>query len=362
MYHFAYWLEHFKEFLPSKAQMIVKTINQLSEKTADAFGDEGKLNNCETLLAFRRTKQTLMKAYAADLTGKEKQALSLFETFLEYREYSSFTFPEATESQSVSSKKIIQADADRVDIGTRIKDLRIRHKMSQEELGLKLGINRAAVNKYEKGSVNIPTNAILALCGMFKVSPNYLLLGIEEVELQKFRAEEAPVLGDNKEKICALLQGISEEGFLRTISYLEDMLKLYPKRSDETTEYAYLDKTEKNEVSAVYATIDLDDERKVGALVQAAISVLEKIKFEFTETQLQQMQSLEWSNKNLKLTYAFFKLVDESKPVSEQRIDQKGYGRYYSRVYTFSGKRYLVTSQWYEKSKRLFIDWYNKLS
>lgn len=362
MYQFTYWLEHFKEMQPSKAQGVVKTINHLSEKTADNLEDLCKLSDCKTLLAFRRTKLTLMKAYAADLSAKEKQALSLFESFLEFCEYSSFKFPEAPKPQSDASKKAIQADADKAAIGARIKDLRILHKMSQEELGTKLGVNRAAVNKYEKGTVVMPVNTVLALCGMFKVSPNYLLLGSEDLDFPKKRAEERPGLSDNEAKILRLLQGLSEEGFLRIVSYTKDMLKLFPKSSDETKGYTCLDKKEQKGLPAEYVVIDPDDERKVGTLVQQSLAILEKIDFKFTAIQIKQMQSLEWSKKNLKLTYAFIKPLDESKPITEQRRDHLGNGRYYSHPYAFDGKKYLVTSEWYEKNRALFINWYNKLS
>lgn len=51
--------------------------------------------------------------------------------------------------------------------------------MTQEELGSRLGINRAAVNKYEKGTVvNIPVNTLLKLCDIFDVTPNYYSIAI----------------------------------------------------------------------------------------------------------------------------------------------------------------------------------------
>ena len=37
--------------------------------------------------------------------------------------------------------------------GTRIKELRKLSEMSQEELGRRVGVQREAINKYEKGSV-----------------------------------------------------------------------------------------------------------------------------------------------------------------------------------------------------------------
>ena len=45
--------------------------------------------------------------------------------------------------------------------GTRIKELRQLAGLSQEELGRRVGVQRAAINKYEKGAVtNIPTTVI----------------------------------------------------------------------------------------------------------------------------------------------------------------------------------------------------------
>ena len=43
--------------------------------------------------------------------------------------------------------------------GERIKELRLLAEMSQEELGSRVGVQRAAINKYEKGTVeNIPVS------------------------------------------------------------------------------------------------------------------------------------------------------------------------------------------------------------
>ena len=38
-------------------------------------------------------------------------------------------------------------------LGTRIKELRTLAGLSQEELGRRVGVQRAAINKYEKGTV-----------------------------------------------------------------------------------------------------------------------------------------------------------------------------------------------------------------
>lgn len=61
-------------------------------------------------------------------------------------------------------------------IGTKIKELRKLSGMSQEELGKRVGVQRAAIQKYEKGTVgNIPISTIEKLASIFDVSPTYLL-------------------------------------------------------------------------------------------------------------------------------------------------------------------------------------------
>ena len=60
-------------------------------------------------------------------------------------------------------------------IGKRIEELRNTRKMSQEELGSVIGVKRAAINKYERGTVtNIPKDKVEALADFFGVTPSYL--------------------------------------------------------------------------------------------------------------------------------------------------------------------------------------------
>lgn len=57
-------------------------------------------------------------------------------------------------------------------MGEYIRQLRIERGMSQEDLGKIVGVNRAAVQKWEKGSVeNIKRSTIKKLSQVFNVSP-----------------------------------------------------------------------------------------------------------------------------------------------------------------------------------------------
>ena len=60
--------------------------------------------------------------------------------------------------------------------GAKIKELRLLAGMSQEELGKRVGVQRAAIQKYEKGTVeNIPIKTIEKIAQIFDVSPTYIV-------------------------------------------------------------------------------------------------------------------------------------------------------------------------------------------
>lgn len=66
--------------------------------------------------------------------------------------------------------------------GQRIKELRERRKMTQEELAKKLNTTKQTISKYEKDIVtNIPSDRIEALSKVLNSTPEYIL-GWEKVQ------------------------------------------------------------------------------------------------------------------------------------------------------------------------------------
>lgn len=60
--------------------------------------------------------------------------------------------------------------------GDRIKQLRLQNGMTMEELAEKLGLQKAAIYKYENGLVvNLKRNVIEKLSQVFNVSPSYIM-------------------------------------------------------------------------------------------------------------------------------------------------------------------------------------------
>ena len=59
--------------------------------------------------------------------------------------------------------------------GDRIRELRIQHDMTLDDVARYLGINRQAVYKYEQGIVtNIPLDKIEKMADLFGTTPDYI--------------------------------------------------------------------------------------------------------------------------------------------------------------------------------------------
>ena len=67
-------------------------------------------------------------------------------------------------------------------MGEILKKLRIERGLTQEEVGKIIGVQKAAIQKYEKGDVkNLKRSAIRKLSEFYNVSPSYLM-GLEKKE------------------------------------------------------------------------------------------------------------------------------------------------------------------------------------
>lgn len=120
-----------------------------------------------------------------------------------------------------------------ISVGARIKELRTLAGMSQEELGRRVGVQRAAINKYEVGSVtNIPIATIEKMAQVFDVSPTYIVgwndrssnpLSAEVKVLQGVKTFYGKDAVDILEGYCSM----SIAGRKKVFQYLEDMSRLY---------------------------------------------------------------------------------------------------------------------------------------
>ena len=117
--------------------------------------------------------------------------------------------------------------------GTRIRELRTLANMSQEELGRGVGVQRAAINKYEKGTVeNIPIHTIEKIAQIFDVSPTYIVgwngnegnpLAVEVKVIQGVKR----FFGSDSVDVLESYTNLNEVGKKRVLQYIDDMSRIY---------------------------------------------------------------------------------------------------------------------------------------
>lgn len=83
-----------------------------------------------------------------------------------------------------------------MNMGDRIKELRISKGLTQEELGKYIGVQKSAIRKYEKNEVqNMKRSTIATLSKLFNVSPAYLMCMEEDEEVED-KITLLPLYGD----------------------------------------------------------------------------------------------------------------------------------------------------------------------
>lgn len=105
--------------------------------------------------------------------------------------------------------------------GERIRQLRIQHQMTQEELGAKVGVQKAAIYKYENGLiVNLKRSTIEKLAIVLETTPTYLM-GLEDDE------NDSSILSELTPQQSALLSSfdqLNEEGQQKAVDYVDDLV------------------------------------------------------------------------------------------------------------------------------------------
>lgn len=112
-------------------------------------------------------------------------------------------------------------------MGEYIKQLRTEREWSQDELGKKVGVNRAAVQKWEKGSVeNIKRTTIKKLSDVFGVSPCDLMKWDEEPEQTDSINLIKEKYGSDTYELIELFSKLNEKGKSKILEELSDMVQL----------------------------------------------------------------------------------------------------------------------------------------
>ncbi|WP_256757401.1 helix-turn-helix transcriptional regulator [Cohnella sp. WQ 127256] len=103
-------------------------------------------------------------------------------------------------------------------MGERLRELRLRRKISQEEVARHIGITRSAYSHYEINNRQPVYETLIKLAAYFDVSLDYIIGGtlpVAKVELS--------VTTDTRE-ILSLFQHMSQEQRTKTISLITDYM------------------------------------------------------------------------------------------------------------------------------------------
>lgn len=103
--------------------------------------------------------------------------------------------------------------------GERIRQLRIEHQMTQEELGARVGVQKAAIYKYENGLVvNLKRSILEKLAIVLDTTPTYLM-GMEDSE-QQANMQLTP----QQSALLAAFDQLNDEGQTKAVEYVEDLV------------------------------------------------------------------------------------------------------------------------------------------
>ena len=118
-------------------------------------------------------------------------------------------------------------------IGQRILELRKLNGLSQEELGNRVGVQRAAINKYEKGTVtNIPIHTLEQMAVIFDVSPSYLVgwdsIGGNDLAIEvKIIQGVERFFGKESVELLEMFTELNTTGKKKTLDYVQDIGRVY---------------------------------------------------------------------------------------------------------------------------------------
>ena len=125
-------------------------------------------------------------------------------------------------------------------IGQRILELRKLSGLSQEELGNRVGVQRAAINKYEKGTVtNIPIHTLEQMATIFDVSPSYLVgwdsIGGNDLAMEvKIVQGVDHFFGKDAVELLEAFTELNQVGKKKAVEYVQDIGRISRYRQDLT--------------------------------------------------------------------------------------------------------------------------------
>ena len=130
-----------------------------------------------------REDHDLTQKEMADILNVKRPAYSLWELginimplkyLVKFADYFDYSLDYVLGLTNNKNKELNNKDLNLNDIANNIKQLRIKHNLSQHDLANILGVTQACIVRYEKAKIEISTSNLYKLSKKFNISMNYL--------------------------------------------------------------------------------------------------------------------------------------------------------------------------------------------
>lgn len=110
-----------------------------------------------------------------------------------------------------------------MDIGSRIKSLREARGLTLEQVGDFIGVNKATVQRYEVGNIDIKRNVAIKLAECLCTSPSYIM-GWTDDPLSGVTSSAPTTLSPQLQALSSALDQLNDEGREKLLDYASDLV------------------------------------------------------------------------------------------------------------------------------------------
>lgn len=109
------------------------------------------------------------------------------------------------------------------------------------------------------------------------------------------------------------------------------------------------------------SNIPQKEEMKIGRFVHETMRKLSDANYHFSKEMMDSLLSDTKTKQLFGIGIPFFKEIKEHDNISQLAKDSKGYNRYWTSIFKFNEREFLIVSQWTNNNKDRFYRWYNNL-
>lgn len=106
-----------------------------------------------------------------------------------------------------------------MNIGNRLKELREARGLTLEQVGAYVGVNKATVQRYEIGNIDIKRNVAIKLAECLGTSPAYIMGWTDDPSVST-----SPAISGQLKALAEALAELNDEGREKLLDYAADLV------------------------------------------------------------------------------------------------------------------------------------------